>query len=89
MNDYMESLVGSLAPAAISGWLKKVAERARELCPESGVEFKSDGNFGDIAIPTKEGLRCVIESIKEHEKNAPELVRTILAAYRTGLEQQT
>lgn len=88
MSDYMESLAGSLAPAAISGWLKKVAERARELCPESGVEFKSDGNFGDIAIPTKEGRRCVIESIKAHEAQAPELIRTILAAYRSRLEQQ-
>jgi len=88
ISDYMESLAGNLAPAAISGWLKKVAERARELCPESGIEFTPGGDFGSITIPTKEGLRCVIESIKVHEVQAPELIRTILATYRTSLEQR-
>lgn len=88
IGDYIESITGSLAPAAISGWLQKVAERARELCPDSGIEFVSGGDFGEISIPTKEGVRCVIDSIKEHEKYAPDLVRSILAAYRTRLEQQ-
>jgi hypothetical protein len=88
IGDYMESITGSLAPAAISGWLRNVAERARELCPGSGIEFVPGGDFGEISIPKKEGVRCVIDSIKYYEKDAPELVRSILAAYRARLERQ-
>jgi len=89
IGDYIESIMGSLAPAAIAGWLQKVAERARELCPDSGIEFVPGGDFGEISIPTKEGVRCVINSIKDHEKDAPEMVRSILAAYRASLEKQS
>jgi hypothetical protein len=88
ISDYMESIVGNLAPAAISNWLKRVAEYAMELCPDSGIEFRTLGDFGDIVIPTREVLYCVIDSIKVHEEQAPELVRTVLAAYRTRLEQE-
>lgn len=88
ISDYMESVTGSLAPAAISGWLQKVAERAKELCPDSGIEFRAVGDFGDIAIPTKKAAKCVIESIKEIEGHAPELVKAVLARCRAGLEQQ-
>ena len=88
ISDYMQSIAGNLAPAAISGWLQKVAERARKLCPDSGIKFVPGSDFGEISIPTKEGVRCVIESIKEQEKLAPELVRSILAAYRSRLEKQ-
>lgn len=89
IGDYIESITGSLAPAAIVGWLQKVAEHASELCPDSGIEFVPGGDFGEISIPTKEGIRCVIDSIKDHEKDAPELVRSILAAYRSRLEKQS
>ncbi|MEM2140037.1 MAG: hypothetical protein QXJ74_01945 [Nitrososphaera sp.] len=88
IGDYMESITGSLVPAAISAWLQKVAERAKELCPDSGVEFVPGGDFGEISIPTKEGARCVIDSLKHHEKDAPDLVKAILAAYRARLERQ-
>lgn len=88
IGDYMDSITGSLAPAVISGWLQKVAERARELCPDSGIEFVPGGNFGDIAIPTKEGISCVIESVEIVKKDAPELVKAIFASYKARLEKQ-
>lgn len=88
IGDYMESITGSLAPAAISAWLQRVAERANELYPDSGIEFKAVGDFGDISVPTREAAKCVIESIKDIEQQAPELIRFILAAYRAKLEQQ-
>lgn len=88
IGDYIESIAGNLAPATISSWLQKVAERTKELCPDSGVKFVPGGEFGEISIPTKEGTLCVIKSIKEQEQQAPELVRAILAIYRTKLEQQ-
>jgi hypothetical protein len=88
IGDYMESIAGSMAPAVISGWLQKVAERARELCPDSGIEFRPGGDFGDISIPTRAGIRCVIESIEMHKKDAPELVKAILASYSARLEKQ-
>lgn len=88
IGDYMASITDSLAPVAISSWLQKVAERARELCPDSGIEFVPGGDFGEISIPTKEGTRCIIDSIKDVEKDAPELVRSILATYRASLEEQ-
>jgi len=86
IGDYMESITGSLAPAAISGWLQKVAERAKELCPDSGIEFKATGDFGDITVSNRDAAKCVIESIKELEAQAPELIRSILATYRSRLE---
>jgi hypothetical protein len=87
IGDYMESITGVLAPAAISEWLKKVAERAGEICPEAHIEFRPGGDFGDIAFPN-DARNCVIESLKEHEKQAPDLMRAILASYRAALERQ-
>jgi hypothetical protein len=87
ISNYMESLTSNLAPAVISGWLQRVAEYARELCPDSGIEFRTLGDFGDIVIPTKDATKCVIESVKTVEQQAPEIVKAILATYRARLEQ--
>lgn len=87
IGDYMESITGVLAPAAISEWLKKVAEHAKVLCPEARIEFRSGGDFGDIVFPS-DARNCVIESLKEHEKQAPDLVKSVLASYRATLERQ-
>ncbi len=88
IGDYIESIAGSLAPAVISSWLQKVAERARELCPDSGIEFKPGDGLGDISIPTKGGIRCVVESIEIIKKDAPEIVKAVLASYSASLEKQ-
>lgn len=86
LKDYMTSITNSLAPAEISGWLKRVAELAQKKCPDCRIEYRPGGDFGDIVIPTRAGRSYVIDAIKAHEKQAPELVRTILVSYRAKLE---
>jgi hypothetical protein len=88
IRDYVESLAGGLAPSAIAGWLKTVAETAGRLCPGCRARYEPGGYFGELVAPTRKDAECLIRAIDMHADGAPELVRAVLAACRTRLQQQ-
>ena len=88
IRDYIESLAGALAPSAIAGWLKTVAETAGKLCPGCRARYEPGGYSGELVAPTRRDAECLIRAIDMHAENAPELVRAVLATYRASLQQQ-
>lgn len=85
VKDYKDSLMGGLAPQAIAGWIEKVVDTANRICGGSKIRYVRNDYAGEIVAPD-ESIDCVIEAIDIHVKDAPELVRGVLDAYRTQLQ---
>jgi hypothetical protein len=83
--DYKNSVVDGLAPSVISIWMEKVVDTANRICGGSKISYVKNGYAGEIVAPD-DSIACIIRAIDMHAKDAPELIRGMLYAYRAKLQ---